>query len=434
MAEVLDIVLSRVAQTFPVGTVVGLYPGWIPNSGVPRPAGEAIATATVQADESLTFAAVTVTQRYYYAAAQINGGWRMIQVTEKAGETPAVIAVGERGTKGEKGDKGDQGVQGAQGNQGAQGIQGIQGIQGEVGPQGPTSGGLILTRLATTAALPANTAPTAKTLEATANGELAEIDGVALAVGDRVLVKNEGEGKKNGVYEVTSKGAVGAKWKLTRIASMDESTEAVGAMLFSVLQGTKNAARVFRLTTTGAIEMGTTALTFASLSPRDFGEVEALPAGAVKGDLCTYKTVQAGVGWRLEYTEDGTEWPWRFVGGAPLYLFVTGEVEVKNAEYAVKAGNLELTAPLKGDYMIGVGAYINGGSGGGTYISYKVGAVAPSLENAAFLGEKGVGTTDNVRKKTALAAATLIQTQYATDSTGAFVSKRYLSVIPTRVG
>lgn len=118
-----------------------------------------------------------------------------------------------------------------------------------------------LARAATTAALATNTL-TGNVLEATANGALAAQDGVTLAVGDRLLVKNEGEGKKNGVYEVTSLGAAGAKYVLTRIASLNESSEIVGGMEIRVLQGTRNAATAWALTTTGAIVLGTTALTF----------------------------------------------------------------------------------------------------------------------------------------------------------------------------
>lgn len=106
MAEEVHILLTRVGPTFPAGTVVGLYPGLVPDAGVPRPVGEPIATATVSAEESLDFGTIAVTQRTYWAAAQVEELWRSIQVTVKAGETPSVIAMGERGTKGDKGDTG----------------------------------------------------------------------------------------------------------------------------------------------------------------------------------------------------------------------------------------------------------------------------------------------------------------------------------------
>lgn len=77
--------LEHVGQTFPVGTVVGLYRGQVANSGVPRPAGAAILTATVQADESLTFVGVPEDQPAFWAAAEFAGLWRLITVTTRVG-------------------------------------------------------------------------------------------------------------------------------------------------------------------------------------------------------------------------------------------------------------------------------------------------------------------------------------------------------------
>jgi hypothetical protein len=68
-------------------------------------------------------------------------------------------------------------------------------------------------RLATAAALPANTytngtSGVGATLTANANGALS-VDGVAVAVGNRILVKNEAAGANNGVYVVTDTGSSG---------------------------------------------------------------------------------------------------------------------------------------------------------------------------------------------------------------------------------
>lgn len=121
--------------------------------------------------------------------------------------------------------------------------------------------GTILARAATITALPTNVL-TGNVLEASAEAALPPQDGILLSVGDRLLVKNEGEGRKNGVYTVTSLGSGAANWKLTRIAAMDESAEVVGGMQVYVLQGTQNGGVAFSLLTTGAITLGTTALTF----------------------------------------------------------------------------------------------------------------------------------------------------------------------------
>lgn len=173
------------------------------------------------------------------------------------GATGATGAAGTNGTNGTNGEKGATGSTGATGPEGA---------KGSTGAAGPTSGGLIVVRAATNAALPTNTAPTIKTLEASSNGVLGAVDGLTMSVGEFLLVKNEATAANNGAYEVTSVGSVSTKWKLTRLASMDENAEAIGGMQFNVLAGTQNGGVTFYLLTTGGIGIGTTALTFGYAS------------------------------------------------------------------------------------------------------------------------------------------------------------------------
>jgi hypothetical protein len=77
-------------------------------------------------------------------------------------------------------------------------------------------------RLATAAALPANiynngAAGVGATLTASANAALS-VDGVAVVVNDRVVVKNEAAAANNGVYVVTATGSGAALYVLTRAA------------------------------------------------------------------------------------------------------------------------------------------------------------------------------------------------------------------------
>lgn len=84
------------------------------------------------------------------------------------------------------------------------------------------------------------------------------VDGVSLAVGDRVLVKDQTTASGNGLYAVAS-GA----W--ARTVDADESTEVTSALAVTVESGTVNGDKVFILATDGAITIGTTALTFTQL-------------------------------------------------------------------------------------------------------------------------------------------------------------------------
>lgn len=85
------------------------------------------------------------------------------------------------------------------------------------------------------------------------------VDGVALAAGDRVLVKDQGTGSQNGIYVV----AAGA-W--ARATDADASAEVTPGMFVFVEEGTTNGDSGFVLTNDGAVTLGTTSLTFAQFS------------------------------------------------------------------------------------------------------------------------------------------------------------------------
>ena len=85
------------------------------------------------------------------------------------------------------------------------------------------------------------------------------IDGVALSVGDRVLVKNQTTGSENGIYVVASSG-----W--SRATDADENAEVTSGMFTFVEQGSVNSDTGFVLTTDGAITVGSTSLDFTLFS------------------------------------------------------------------------------------------------------------------------------------------------------------------------
>jgi hypothetical protein len=84
------------------------------------------------------------------------------------------------------------------------------------------------------------------------------IDGVALAIGDRVLVKNQTTGSQNGIYVVAS-GA----W--TRSTDCDTAEKILSAEV-AVREGTNFADDTFLMTTDGTITLGTTSLAWIQTS------------------------------------------------------------------------------------------------------------------------------------------------------------------------
>jgi len=87
------------------------------------------------------------------------------------------------------------------------------------------------------------------------------IDGVALSVGDRVLVKNQSTGSQNGIYVVAS-GA----W--TRATDFDNSPdiEVSPGTFFFVEEGTTQADNGYVVSNDGAITIGTTEIVFVQFS------------------------------------------------------------------------------------------------------------------------------------------------------------------------
>ena len=90
------------------------------------------------------------------------------------------------------------------------------------------------------------------------NGDV--IDGVTLATGDRVLVKNQTNAAQNGIYVVKASGAP------DRSTDADVATEVTASFAVFVEEGTANADSGYVLTTDGAVTIGTTELVFTQFT------------------------------------------------------------------------------------------------------------------------------------------------------------------------
>jgi len=94
------------------------------------------------------------------------------------------------------------------------------------------------------------------------------IDDVALATGDRILIKNQSSGAENGIYTVNASGVP------TRAEDFNASSEVTGGAFVNISEGTSNGNKSFVLTTNDVITLGTTALVFSEItSTPDDGSV-----------------------------------------------------------------------------------------------------------------------------------------------------------------
>ena len=87
------------------------------------------------------------------------------------------------------------------------------------------------------------------------------VDGVNLALNDRVLVIGQSTGSQNGIYKVTSLGA-GSNGTWTRTTDADATGEIEAGMIIMVTEGNIYADTQWKLTTNDPIVVGTTSLTF----------------------------------------------------------------------------------------------------------------------------------------------------------------------------
>lgn len=123
---------------------------------------------------------------------------------------------------------------------------------------------------ATTAALPANTynngaSGVGATLTGVAFGALV-VDGNTVSLGQRILVKNEVTQANNGIYTVTTVGAVATLYVLTRATDFDVSTDIVDGTTTYITSGATLSMETWQLTVAGVVTVGTTALVFNQIS------------------------------------------------------------------------------------------------------------------------------------------------------------------------
>ena len=96
------------------------------------------------------------------------------------------------------------------------------------------------------------------------NGD--SLDGITLATGDKVLVKDQSTGSQNGIYKVVASGT----------ASRDTDFDAIGELagqLVIIQEGSTNAEKMFLCTTDSDASLGSDTITFTAVQPANVGDV-----------------------------------------------------------------------------------------------------------------------------------------------------------------
>jgi len=164
------------------------------------------------------------------------------------------------------------------------------------------------------------------------------IDGVALSVGDRVLVKNQTTASENGIYVVASGG-----W--SRATDADENAEVTSGMFTFVEQGSVNSDTGFVLTTDGTITVGSTNLEFTLFSAS--GTLIAGDGLSKNGD-----TLEVNVANGLQIASDNVELASSVAGDG--LTFSSGVIDVVGTtnRITVNANDIDIASTYVGQTSI----------------------------------------------------------------------------------
>lgn len=98
------------------------------------------------------------------------------------------------------------------------------------------------------------------------------LDGVTLAVNNRVLVKDQTAALQNGIYTVTNIGLASTNWILTRATDYDVVAQIVRGDTVSVISGTASSSSLWMLTSI-VTTIGTDSFTFAKTDQNSFTSI-----------------------------------------------------------------------------------------------------------------------------------------------------------------
>ncbi len=154
---------------------------------------------------------------------------------------------------------------------------------------------LVATTVNLTATYSNGTAGVGATLTNSGTQAALVMDGITLAGGNRILVKDEtvGNRERNGVYTVTQIGSVSTNWVLTRAADTDQPAELTGGSFVFVESGTANGGNGFVFTHVGQPTLGTTELPVSQFSGA--GQIDAGDAIVKAGNRLDVNTDNSSI-------------------------------------------------------------------------------------------------------------------------------------------
>ena len=258
------------------------------------------------------------------------------------------------------------------------------------------------------------------------------VDGVALSVGDRVLVKDQTNATQNGIYVVSA-----TTWTRSTDADNNPGGEVTSGMFTFVEQGTINANTGFVLTTSDPITLGTTNLSFAL-----FSSSGTLIAG--EGLSKSGNTLQVNVANGIEIAADNVQLASTVAGNGLTYSSGVLAVVGTANRITVSADAIDIASTYVGQSTITTLGTIGTGTWQGTVISPTYGGTGVNngtktitlggnlTTSGAFATTLTVTAATNVTLPTTGTLATLAGTETLTNKTitGATISTGSINNTP----
>ena len=181
-----------------------------------------------------------------------------------------------------------------------------------------------------------------------ANGSV--VDGVTLATGDRILIKNQATASENGIYTVNATGTP------TRATDFDEDADvAYGAFAF-VQEGTVNADTGWVLSTDGTIVIGTTNLAFVQFT----GVGEITPGDGIDITGRTISVTEDLV-WDKDFTAANSILKADSIG-TPVDLAINTNSVVGRKLGTIGNVGIDTSVAIGSNTLLHTGSNINGGT------------------------------------------------------------------------
>ena len=185
----------------------------------------------------------------------------------------------------------------------------------------------------------------------------AVIDGVTVATGDRVLLKDQTDASENGVYIVAASGAA------SRATDFDEPQEVTSGVFFFVEEGNSGDNRGFVLTSDGGQQsVGTDDLNFVQFSGA--GQITAGDGLDKTGDTLSVNTANG-----IEVSNDNVQLASSVAGDGLTYTSGTLDVVGTADRISVAADSIDIASNYAGQTSINTLGTISSGTWQGTIIS-----------------------------------------------------------------